>query len=110
MTPIVKAAITAGAAIVSAMYSFKQADATEDLAALEAERERKKGLAEAEQRAREAEDLQKRQIAAFSASGVRSGAGTPLLIQADTIKQSQEDIFNIRQNSLFAQASLKGRG
>ena len=36
MTPIVKAAITAGAAIVSAMSSFKQADATEDLAALEA--------------------------------------------------------------------------
>ena len=110
MTPIVKAAITAGAAIVSAMSSFKQADATEDLAALEAERERKKGLAEAEQRAREAEDLQKRQIAAFSASGVRSGAGTPLLIQADTIKQSQEDIFNIKQNSLFNQASLRGRG
>tara|TARA_R100001530_G_scaffold131700_1_gene103540 strand:- start:1004 stop:1522 length:519 start_codon:yes stop_codon:yes gene_type:complete len=109
-TPFVKAAIMAVGAVVSAVSSFRQADATEDLAALEAQREAAAADAEAAQRARDAEDLQKRQIAAFSASGVRSGAGTPLLIQADTIKQSQEDIFNIRQNSLFAQASLKGRG
>tara|TARA_R100001129_G_C5212285_1_gene217064 strand:- start:39 stop:563 length:525 start_codon:yes stop_codon:yes gene_type:complete len=109
-TPIAKAVLTAGAAILSAVSSFRQADATEDLAALEAQREAAAADAEAAQRARDAEDLQKRQIAAFSASGVRSGAGTPLLIQADTIKQSQEDIFNIKQNSLFNQASLRGRG
>ena len=109
-TPFVKAAIMAVGAVVSAVSSFRQADATEDLAALEAQREAAVADAEAAQRARDAESLQKRQIAAFSASGVRSGAGTPLLVQADTIKQSQEDIFNIKQNSLFTQASLKGRG
>ena len=109
-TPVAKAVLTAGAAILSAVSSFRQADATEDLAALEAQREAAAADAEAAQRARDAEDLQKRQIAAFSASGVRSGAGTPLLIQADTIKQSQEDVFNIKQNSLFSQATLKGRG
>mgnify|MGYP003140220070 CR=1 FL=1 len=109
-TPFVKAAIMAVGAVVSAIGSFQQASATEDLAALEAQREAAAADAESAQRAREAESLQKRQIAAFSASGVRSGAGTPLLIRADTIKQSQEDIFNIKQNSLFTQASLKGRG
>ena len=109
-TPFVKAAIMAVGAVVSAIGSFQQASATEDLALLEAQREAAAADAESAQRAREAESLQKRQIAAFSASGVRSGAGTPLLIQADTIKQSQEDIFNIKQNSLFTQASLKGRG
>ena len=105
-----KAAFTALGAVVSAVGSFRQASATEDQAALEAQREQARADAEAAQRERDAEDLQKRQIAAFSASGVRSGAGTPLLIQADTIKQSQEDIFNIKQNSLFNQASLRGRG
>jgi len=109
-TAVVKAAIMAVTSVVSAIGSFKQASATEDLAALEAQREASAADAQATQRARDAESLQKRQIAAFSASGVRSGAGTPLLIQADTIKQSQEDIFNIKQNSLFNQASLKGRG
>ena len=58
-TPFVKAAIMAVGAVVSAIGSFQQASATEDLSILEAERERKRGLAEAEQRAREAEDLQK---------------------------------------------------
>jgi len=108
--PIVKAAITAGAAILSALSSFRQADATEELADLEAQREEAAANAEALQRERDAKDLQKKQIAAFSASGVVSSVGTPLLIQADTIKQSKEDILNIKQNSLFAQASLKGRG
>ena len=110
MTPFAKAALMAVGTVVSAIGSFRQAGAVEDQAALEAQREAAAADAESAQRAREAESLQKRQIAAFSASGVRSGAGTPLLIQADTIKQSQEDIFNIKQNSLFNQATLKGRG
>ena len=38
-TPVAKAVLTAGAAILSAVSSFRQADATEDLAALEAQRE-----------------------------------------------------------------------
>ena len=108
--PYVKAAIMAGTAIMSGLSSFRQADATEELAALEAQREEAAANAEALQRERDAKDLQKRQIAAFSASGVVSSVGTPLLIQADTIKQSKEDILNIKQNSLFAQASLRSRG
>jgi hypothetical protein len=109
-TPFVKAAIMAVGAVVSAVSSFRQASATEDIANLEAQREAAAADAQAAQRLRDAESLRKRQVAAYSGSGVRSGAGTPLLIQKDTIKQGQEDIFNIQQDSLFAQASLRGRG
>ena len=110
MTPIAKAAFTALGAVVSAVGSFRQASATEDQAALEAQREQARADAESAQREREAEDLHKRQIAAYSASGVRSREGTPLLLYADTIQELEEDLENINQNTLFAQASLKGRG
>ena len=110
MTPIAKAAFTALGAVVSAVGSFRQASATEDQAALEAQRDQARADAEARQATKDAESLHKRQISAYSASGVRSGEGTPLLLYADTIQELEEDLENINQNTLFAQASLKGRG
>ena len=88
MTPIAKAAFTALGAVVSAVGSFRQASATEDQAALEAQRDQARADAEARQATKDAESLHKRQISAYSASGVRSGEGTPLLLYADTIQEA----------------------
>lgn len=68
------------------------------LGRLQADAEVQRGDAEADAMRREARALIGRQRAGYSAAGVRL-EGTPLLVVADTLSQSEQDIANLNKQT-----------
>lgn len=87
-----------GMSIFGSLYSGSQqaaaAHTQAKLSRLQAEAEDERASAEAGVIRRKARELFSTQRAAYAASGVRL-EGTPLLVMADTIRESERDILNV---------------
>lgn len=88
-----------------------QSDIEATLAESQAVQEEARGLEEERLRRRAGESLKARQVAQFAKGGVRVGEGTPLLVMAETILDTQEDISAIKEGTQARTGAfrLKGR-
>ena len=109
------AAAGTGMSIFGSLYSGQQQAAAArtqaKLSKLQAAAEEERAGAEAGVIRRKARELFSTQRAAYAASGVRL-EGTPLLVMADTIRESERDILNVykqtdaRKLSFLTQAGV----
>lgn len=76
-----------------------QAEIEAALAESQALQEEIRGVEEERLRRKEGEKLKARQIAQFAKGGVRVGEGTPLLVMAETILDTQEDVAAIQEGT-----------
>jgi len=100
------ASMIAGGSLLNVVGSLREGEATDAQSRLEAEMakaqalaEERRGLEEERLRRREGEKLHARQKALYARAGVKVGEGSPLLVLAETLLDTSEDISFIREST-----------
>lgn len=97
------------AASAQAEAQSAQAEVEAKLAEGQAIQEELRGVEEERLRREAGEELSARQRAQFAKGGVRVGEGTPLLVLADTLLDTTEDIQAIQQTTEAAASAFRSQ-
>lgn len=103
-------ALSVAGALQAGRAEGEQAGVETQFAENQALQEEIRGAAEERLRRKEGEKLKAQQIARFAGAGVRVGEGTPLLVMAETLLETEEDVFAIKEGTKARASAFRQTG